>query len=70
MKPRMSAREKVAQMVCADFRFELPDYERITDAVPGEQTLGESGPCLVRDPGNIPVPRREASAGERPEMED
>ena len=33
----------------------LVHVERITDTVPGEQTLGESGPCLVRDPGNIPV---------------
>jgi len=42
VKPRMSAREKVAQMVCADFRFELPDYERITDAV----KAGVGGVCL------------------------
>jgi len=33
----------------------LVHVQRITDTVPGEQTLGESGPCLVRDPGNIPV---------------
>jgi hypothetical protein len=27
----------------------------IPDTVPGQSILGESGPCLVRDPGNIPV---------------
>ncbi|HEY3225430.1 MAG TPA: glycoside hydrolase family 3 N-terminal domain-containing protein [Planctomycetota bacterium] len=42
MKPRLSPREKVAQMVCADFRFELPDYERITAAV----KAGVGGVCL------------------------
>ena len=42
MKPRMSPREKVAQMVCADFRFDLPDYERITAAV----KAGVGGVCL------------------------
>src|SRR5688572_27658932 len=38
----MSPREKVAQMVCADFRFALPDYDRITEAV----TAGVGGVCL------------------------
>jgi len=33
----------------------LVHLQRITDTVPGEETLGESGPCLVRDPGNIPL---------------
>jgi hypothetical protein len=33
----------------------LVHVQRITDTVPGQETLGESGPCLVRDPGNIPV---------------
>jgi leishmanolysin len=33
----------------------LVHVQRLTDTVPGEQTLGESGPCLVRDPGNLPV---------------
>ena len=27
----------------------------ISDTVPGQSILGESGPCLVRNPGNIPV---------------
>jgi beta-N-acetylhexosaminidase len=42
MIPRMSRREKVAQMVCADFRFALPDYDRATDAV----KAGVGGFCL------------------------
>ena len=33
----------------------LVHVQRITDTVPGQAILGESGPCLVRDPGNIPV---------------
>lgn len=33
----------------------LVHVKRLTDTVPGETTLGESGPCLVRDPGNLPV---------------
>jgi len=33
----------------------LVHEQRITDTVSGEETLGQSGPCLVRDPGNIPV---------------
>ena len=27
----------------------------ITDSVPGQAILGESGPCLVRNPGNLPI---------------
>ncbi len=27
----------------------------ILDTVPGRATLGESGPCLVRQPGNLPI---------------
>lgn len=42
MKPKLSPRENVAQMVCADFRFALPDYERITAAV----KAGVGGVCL------------------------
>jgi len=42
VKPRLSPREKVAQMVCADFRFALPDYERVTAAV----KAGAGGVCL------------------------
>lgn len=42
MKPRLSPREKVAQMVCADFRFPLPDYDRVTAAV----KAGVGGVCL------------------------
>ena len=42
MKPKLSPREKVAQMVCADFRFPLPDYDRITAAV----KAGVGGVCL------------------------
>jgi beta-glucosidase-like glycosyl hydrolase len=38
----MSPREKVAQMVCADFRFALPDYDRVTEAV----KAGVGGVCL------------------------
>lgn len=40
--PGISRREKVAQMVCADFRFSTPDYERITQAV----KAGVGGICL------------------------
>jgi len=40
--PGMSPREKAAQMVCADFRFALPDYERATAAV----KAGVGGICL------------------------
>ena len=39
---RMSPREKVAQMVCVDFRFALPDYDRVTAAV----KAGVGGVCL------------------------
>ena len=39
---RMTPREKVAQMVCADFRFPLPDYDRVTAAV----KAGVGGVCL------------------------
>ena len=42
MTPRMTPREKVAQMVCADFRFALPDYDRVTEAV----KAGVGGVCL------------------------
>lgn len=42
MTPGMSPREKVAQMVCADFRFERPDYDRVTAAV----KAGVGGVCL------------------------
>src|SRR5688572_10353665 len=38
----MSPRERVAQMVCADFRFALPDYDRVTEAV----KAGVGGVCL------------------------
>ena len=33
----------------------LVHVREISDTVPGQSILGESGPCLVRDPGNIPV---------------
>lgn len=33
----------------------LVHVRTISDTVPGQSILGESGPCLVRDPGNIPV---------------
>jgi hypothetical protein len=33
----------------------LVHVRQITDTVPGQAILGESGPCLVRQPGNIPV---------------
>ncbi|HEU4334520.1 MAG TPA: glycoside hydrolase family 3 N-terminal domain-containing protein, partial [Candidatus Eisenbacteria bacterium] len=39
---KLSRREKVAQMVCADFRFALPDYDRVTAAV----KAGAGGVCL------------------------
>ncbi len=40
--PALSPREKVAQMVMPDFRFEQPDTERITDLV----KRGVGGVCL------------------------
>jgi Leishmanolysin len=33
----------------------LVHVREISDTVSGQSILGESGPCLVRDPGNIPV---------------
>jgi hypothetical protein len=33
----------------------LVHVREISDTIPGQSILGESGPCLVRDPGNIPV---------------
>ena len=33
----------------------LVHVRQITDTVPGQQILGESGPCLVRHPNNIPI---------------
>lgn len=33
----------------------LVHVREITDTVPGQTTLGESGPCLVRKPGNLPI---------------
>jgi hypothetical protein len=33
----------------------LVHVRRITDTVPGQAILGESGPCLVRQPGNLPI---------------
>jgi len=33
----------------------LVHVRQISDTVPGQSILGESGPCLVRKPGNIPV---------------
>ncbi len=42
LRTKLSPREKVAQMVCADFRFALPDYERVTAAV----KAGAGGVCL------------------------
>jgi hypothetical protein len=33
----------------------LVHVRAISDTVPGQSILGESGPCLVRDPGNIPL---------------
>jgi hypothetical protein len=33
----------------------LVHVRRITDTVPGQAILGESGPCLVRNPGNLPI---------------
>ncbi|HKT59880.1 MAG TPA: leishmanolysin-related zinc metalloendopeptidase [Gemmatimonadales bacterium] len=33
----------------------LVHVRQISDTVPGQAILGESGPCLVRNPGNIPV---------------
>lgn len=33
----------------------LVHVRAISDTVPGQSILGESGPCLVRNPGNIPV---------------
>ena len=33
----------------------LVHIRQIRDTVPGRATLGESGPCLVRQPGNLPI---------------
>jgi len=33
----------------------LVHIREIQDTVPGQAILGESGPCLVRNPGNIPI---------------
>jgi hypothetical protein len=33
----------------------LVHIRKIEDTVPGQAILGESGPCLVRNPGNIPI---------------
>jgi len=33
----------------------LVHERQINDTVPGQAILGESGPCLVRNPGNIPI---------------
>jgi hypothetical protein len=33
----------------------LVHIRQIHDTVPGRATLGESGPCLVRQPGNLPI---------------
>jgi hypothetical protein len=33
----------------------LVHVRQISDTVPGQAILGESGPCLVRQPGNLPV---------------
>ncbi len=33
----------------------LVHIREIADTVPGQAILGESGPCLVRNPGNIPI---------------
>jgi hypothetical protein len=33
----------------------LVHVRQITDTVPGQAILGESGPCLIRNPGNLPI---------------
>jgi hypothetical protein len=33
----------------------LVHIRQIRDTIPGQATLGESGPCLVRQPGNLPI---------------
>ncbi|HEY7634881.1 MAG TPA: leishmanolysin-related zinc metalloendopeptidase [Gemmatimonadales bacterium] len=33
----------------------LVHVRQIRDTVPGQAILGESGPCLIRNPGNIPI---------------
>src|SRR6185312_7122208 len=33
----------------------LVHVRQIRDTVPGQAILGESGPCLVRQPGNLPI---------------
>jgi hypothetical protein len=33
----------------------LVHLRQISDTVPGQAILGESGPCLVRQPGNLPI---------------
>ena len=33
----------------------LVHVRQITDTVPGQAILGESGPCLIRQPGNLPI---------------
>jgi Leishmanolysin len=33
----------------------LVHVRQISDTVPGQAILGESGPCLIRNPGNLPV---------------
>jgi len=33
----------------------LVHVRQISDTVPGQSILGESGPCLVRQPGNLPI---------------
>jgi hypothetical protein len=33
----------------------LVHLREIRDTVPGQTTLGESGPCLIRNPGNLPI---------------
>jgi hypothetical protein len=33
----------------------LVHVRQIADTVPGQAVLGESGPCLIRQPGNLPI---------------
>ena len=33
----------------------LVHLRQILDTVPGQAILGESGPCLIRNPGNLPI---------------
>jgi hypothetical protein len=33
----------------------LVHVRQIVDTVPGQAILGESGPCLIRNPGNLPI---------------